>query len=31
MYTLVNNAMKAFPFSRGKVNFLSEYLAGPVI
>lgn len=31
MYTVVNNALEAFPFSWGKVNFLSEYLAGPVI
>lgn len=30
MYTIVND-MEVFPFSWGKVNFLSEYLAGPVI
>lgn len=31
LYTVVSAAMNVFPFSQGKVHFLSEYLAGPVI
>ena len=31
MYTIINSAREAFPFFWGEVNFLSEYLTGPII
>ena len=30
MYTIINSAREAFPFF-WEVNFLSEYLTGPII